>query len=43
LDKEPKFRSKLMGIRGQYFIFEGGRVLNVRSHSGYEVRLKFDN
>lgn len=29
----------LMGIRGQYFIFENGFVLNIRKNSGYEVEL----
>jgi len=29
----------LVGIRGQYFIFEGGNVLNIRKNSGYEVEL----
>lgn len=35
-DKTPEVKSKLLGIKGQYLIFEAG-VLNVRSHSGYEV------
>jgi len=39
LDKEPEFASKLLGIKGQYLIFEGGRVLNVRGNTGYRVRL----
>jgi hypothetical protein len=30
---------KLIGIRGQYFIFENGFVINIRSKSGYEVEL----
>lgn len=29
----------LEGIRGQYLIFEGGNVFNVRKNSGYEVEL----
>ncbi|MCW5907001.1 MAG: DUF2797 domain-containing protein [Chitinophagales bacterium] len=29
----------LIGIRGQYFIFENGYVFNVRRNSGYEVEL----
>lgn len=37
LDKQPEINSKLMGIRGQYLIFEGGNVINIRKHSGYEV------
>ncbi len=30
---------QLKGIRGQYFIFEGGNVINIRKHSGYEIEL----
>lgn len=36
LDKNPEIHDRLMGIKGQYLIFERG-VLNVRSYSGYEV------
>lgn len=39
LDKVPEVKSKLLGIKGQYLIFEAG-VLNVRSHSGYEVTIE---
>ncbi len=35
--KSPVFQGVLMGIKGQYFIFEGGMVWNVRSHSGFDV------
>ncbi|MGE3610833.1 MAG: DUF2797 domain-containing protein [Bacteriovoracaceae bacterium] len=38
LDKVPKIDDKLIGIKGQYLIFENG-VLNVRSHAGYEVEI----
>jgi hypothetical protein len=27
----------LLGVKGQYLIWEDGRVLNVRSHSGVHV------
>lgn len=37
LDKTPHFEGKLEGIKGQYFLFDGGRVMNVRRHSGYRV------
>lgn len=40
LDKTPSFSSKLIGIKGQYLIFEKG-VLNVRNLSGYEVSLEY--
>lgn len=36
LDKTAEINSKLIGIKGQYLIFEDG-VFNVRSHTGYEV------
>lgn len=38
-DKTPEIRSKLVGIKGQYLIFESG-VLNVRSHTGYEITIE---
>lgn len=41
LDKMPSLKSTLKGIRGQYLIFEGGNVLNIRSHSGYAVKISF--
>jgi len=39
LEKVPEIKSKLVGIKGQYLIFEAG-VFNVRSHSGYEVTIE---
>ena len=41
LDQTPRFRGRLMGIKGQYMIFEGGTVFNVRSHAGYRVSIEF--
>lgn len=38
-DKTAEISSKLMGIKGQYLIFEAG-VLNVRSHTGYEITIE---
>ena len=40
LDKQKEINSPLIGIRGQYLIFEGGTVINIRKHSGYEVELE---
>jgi hypothetical protein len=40
LDKTPNFQGKLVGIKGQYLIFEDGTVFNVRSFEGYVVRLE---
>jgi hypothetical protein len=39
LDKSPHIQAKLMGIRGQYLIFENGKVINLRKYSGYEITL----
>ena len=40
LDKEPTLEGKLMGIKGQYWIFEGGIVINIRKYGGYEVEVQ---
>ncbi len=37
LQKTPEVTGVLMGIKGQYLIWEDGRVLNVRNHSGFHV------
>jgi hypothetical protein len=39
LDKVSEIQGRLIGIKGQYLIFDSG-VLNVRSHSGYEITLE---
>lgn len=41
LDKVPLIEKKLMGIKGQYLMFDDGTVMNVRSHSGYRVVVEF--
>lgn len=38
LDKMPLIEGRLDAIKGQYLFFEGGRVFNVRRHSGYRVQ-----
>lgn len=38
-DKIPTIHGKLMGIKGQYLILEGGLVLNIRKHTGYYVEI----
>ena len=38
-DKTPEIEGVLMGIKGQYLIFDTG-VLNIRKFSGYKVRLQ---
>jgi len=39
LDKTPTFQGKLVGIKGQYLIFENGTVFNVRGSEGYVVNI----
>ena len=38
LDKEKEIDSKLLGIKGQYLLFEDC-VINIRAYGGYEIRL----
>lgn len=40
LDKTPEYDGKLMGIKGQYLIFEDNTVFNVRGSEGYYVSLR---
>jgi Protein of unknown function (DUF2797) len=39
-DKMPIIEGKLMGIKGQYLLFDQGRVINIRKHAGYEIELR---
>ncbi len=39
-EKTPDLGGLLQGIRGQYLIFEGGQVINIRKFSGYFVDLE---
>jgi len=41
LDKSSTIEGVLTGIKGQYLIFDTGRVFNVRKHTGYAVTLSF--
>lgn len=34
-DKVPMFSGKLIGVKGQYLIFDDNHVFNVRRHTGY--------
>lgn len=42
LDNEADISKKLMGIKGQYLMFDDGSVMNMRSHAGYRIRLTAD-
>ena len=37
LEKISNFSGNLMGVKGQYLIFENGTVFNVRNNEGYKV------
>ena len=39
LDKTPHYSGKLMGVKGQYLLFEDATVFNVRNSEGYKVSL----
>jgi len=39
LDTTPELEGKLLGIKGQYWLLDNDRVINIRSHSGYEVNV----
>lgn len=40
-DKTPVIEGRIAGIKGQYLIFDGGGVLNIRKHNGYRICLSF--
>lgn len=40
LDKQPEYAGRLMGIKGQYLLFEDDTVFNVRGSEGYYVGLE---
>ena len=40
LDTNPLLEKKLRGIRGQYLLFDDDTVINLRSHSGYQVSIE---
>ena len=41
-DKDPVAGGRLMGIKGQYLIFDGNRVINIRKHNGYYIHFSDD-
>ena len=38
-DKTPIIERVLVGIKGQYLIFDGGEVLNIRKHTSYHIEI----
>ena len=41
LDKVPQIEEKLVGIKGQYLLFDNDTVFNVRRHAGYLIQFSF--
>jgi hypothetical protein len=41
LEKTPVFQKRLVGIKGQYFIFEDETVINIRKYTGYNLSINF--
>lgn len=39
LEKVVQFTKKLVGIRGQYLLFDDGSVINIRKYGGYQVMI----
>lgn len=42
LDKVPVLEGQLEAIKGQYLLFEGGIVINIRKYGGYFVELEIE-
>ena len=40
-DKTDEIYGILLGIKGQYLIFDNSQVFNVRKHNGYLVKIDF--
>ncbi len=40
LDKFPLIEKKLVGIKGQYLLFDDSTVINMRSHAGYRIGIE---
>ena len=41
MPKTLQYQGRLMGIKGQYFLFEDNTVFNVRGHEGFVVEISF--
>jgi hypothetical protein len=39
LNKTPNYAGKLVGVKGQYLLFEDQTVFNVRSNEGYRLKI----
>lgn len=38
-EKRPRIKAELVGIKGQYLIFDNNEVINIRRHTGYNIAL----
>lgn len=41
LDKTPAFSGTLQGIKGQYWLLDDNRVINMRKYAGYELTVSY--
>ena len=41
LDKDPSFSGVLNGVKGQYWLLDNDRVINIRKFAGYKATLTF--
>ena len=40
-DKESSYEDILVGIKGQYLLFKNNRVINIRKHTGYCLKIQY--
>ena len=40
-DKESTYEDVLVGIKGQYLLFKNDKVLNIRKHTGYLLKIEY--
>ena len=40
LERTPKLEGMLLGIKGQYLLFDDNTVLNIRKHTGFKISLQ---
>ncbi|MCC2616561.1 DUF2797 domain-containing protein [Aestuariibacter halophilus] len=41
LDKDGEFAGQLQGIKGQYWLLDGDRVINLRKYAGYHLHIEY--
>ena len=40
-DKENYYEDILVGIKGQYLLFKNNKVINIRKHTGYSIKIEY--